>query len=246
MLGLFNRAVHLTANRHGTLFPHTREPSQPVPCKRLVAEDHHLAGQRASPQMRQDMPQAIGVPPERIGGMLRDELLINKLQDLRPRALRETRARVSRPILSGRERIPRLRSRAHPALLTSPIGHRHVTLARNAIARRHAHERLAEPNPAARLARMSLRQSTTGSVIREGCAWLWRTTCVATTAAAGPSCPGMPPVLRLRSHCGKSELDTSTRSRWPALIRHPTGPRRIWYSTISPGFTGVGSLAELR
>ena len=62
---------------------------------------------------------------------------------------------------------------------------------------------------------IALRYATTGSVIRDGRARSWSTVCVATIAFSGPSRPSGPPVFRLRSHCGKSELETSTRSRVP-------------------------------
>jgi 4-hydroxy-tetrahydrodipicolinate synthase len=69
--------------------------------------------------------------------------------------------------------------------------------------------------------------SSTCTVMLEGCSASCSSTCVATTAACARSRPISPPLPRLRSHCGKSALDTSTRSRSPARTRTPTGPSPI-------------------
>jgi hypothetical protein len=55
---------------------------------------------------------------------------------------------------------------------------------------------------------------------------------------------GGQPVFMLRSHCGKSELDTWRRSLLPAATRAETGPTSIRYSWDSPGRTGLGSDAD--
>lgn len=73
---------------------------------------------------------------------------------------------------------------------------------------------------------------------RVGHTLVWRTVCAAGTATIGPSCSGVPPVLRLRSHCGKSELEMSRRSRDPA----PSSPRpggRDYRASVAGLVTGL-------